>query len=266
MKRIALIAGAGGLPAELAQRLDSPLVCAPAGVEPDGLAIDLPFHFERLSPFLRDLGDRGIETVALAGAIHRPRLDPSLFDRETATLVPGLLAAMKGGDDAALRWIIALIEDFGLRVAGLTELAPDLLAAEGVLGARPPTGAETVDAVRGQAILTALGPVDVGQGCVIAGGLCLAVEALYGTDIMLGDVARHRPLRDPQSGGVFIKRAKAGQDLRADLPAIGPGTIAAAHAAGLTGIALEAGRVVVLDRAATLAAANAAGIALWALT
>lgn len=260
----ALIAGAGGLPAALAARLDAPLICAPAGVQPEGLAVDLTFHFERLSPFLRTLGDRGIEVVALVGAIHRPRLDPALFDRETAQLVPDLLAAMQGGDDEALRWIIGLIEDYGLRVAGLGELAPDLLAGEGVLGARAPTEAELADAARGRAVLAALDPVDVGQGCVVAGGLCLGVEALFGTDAMLADVARHRTTREPQAGGVFVKRAKAGQDLRADLPTIGPATVAAARAAGLSGIALQAGHVVVLDREATLAAAEAAGIALWA--
>ncbi|MCB1388847.1 MAG: UDP-2,3-diacylglucosamine diphosphatase LpxI [Rhodobacteraceae bacterium] len=261
---VALVAGAGRLPAELAARLDAPLVCAPPGIAPDGLAVDVVFHVERLSPFLRMLGDRGIETVVMAGAIHRPRLDPALFDRETAALVPDLLAAMAGGDDAALRWIIGLIEDYGLRVAGLSEVAPDLLAAPGILGARSPSDAEARDAGRGRAILAALDAVDVGQGCVVASGLCLGVEALFGTDAMLADVARHRATREPQAGGVFVKRAKAGQDLRADLPAIGPGTVAAAQAAGLSGIALQAGRVVVLDREATIAAADAAKIALWA--
>ena len=264
MSRIALIAGAGGLPAELAAQLDAPLICAPAGVQPQGLAVDMVFHFERLSPFLRALGDQGIESVALVGAIHRPRMDPALFDRETATLVPQLLAAMKGGDDSALRWIMALIEDYDLQVKGLAELAPSLLAAEGVLTTRAPTEAEQGDALRGHAILDALAPVDVGQGCVVADGLCLAVESLYGTDALLADVARHRAERDPQQGGVFVKRAKLGQDLRADLPTIGPDTIAAARAAGLSGIALQAGRVVVLDRPAVLAAAEAAQITLWA--
>ena len=264
MSRIALIAGAGALPAELAGLLDAPLICAPAGVQPQGLSVDVVFHFERLSPFLRALGDQGIDTVALVGAIHRPRMDPALFDRETAALLPQLLEAMKGGDDAALRWIIALIEDYDLQVKGLAELAPSLLATSGGLPTRAPTAAERSDAARGRIILDALAPVDVGQGCVVADGLCLAVESLYGTDAMLADVARHRSKREPQQGGVFVKRAKLGQDLRADLPTIGPDTIAAAQAAGLTGIAMQAGQVVVLSRPAVLAAAEAAQIAVWA--
>ena len=264
MSRIALIAGAGALPRELAAAMDAPLVCAPVGAMPDGLPVDIAFSFERLVPFLRLLADRGVQQVALAGAMHRPRLDPAQFDRDTASLVPDLLAALEGGDDSALRWIIALIEDFGLSVRGVADLAPSLLATEGVLSARPPTAREHADSRRGVGILDALSSVDVGQGCVVASGLCLGIEALFGTDAMLSDVARHRPQRDPQTGGVFVKRAKAGQDGRADLPTIGPATIAAARLAGLTGIALQAGKVIVLDRTGTLAAADSAGLSVWA--
>ncbi|MCB1396365.1 MAG: UDP-2,3-diacylglucosamine diphosphatase LpxI [Rhodobacter sp.] len=266
MSAIALIAGAGALPAAVAAALpEAPLVCALDGIAPDGLAVDLVFRFERLVPFLRSLGDRGIETVVLAGAVHRPRLDPALFDRDTAALVPDLLAAMQGGDDGALRWVIGLIEEFGLAVAGITALAPDLIVTEGILGRRPPTAVETTDAARAAEVLAALDPVDVGQGCVVVQGLCLGVEVLFGTDAMLADVARHRATREPQGGGVFVKRAKAGQDLRADLPTVGVATVTAAQAAGLTGICLQAGRVVILDRAAVVAAVDAAGIALWAV-
>jgi UDP-2,3-diacylglucosamine hydrolase len=266
MNRVALIAGAGGLPVELAATLDGPpLVCVPEGVEPEGLGVDLVFSFERLVPFLRHLAGQGIDTVALAGAVHRPRLDPSRFDPETAALVPGLMAAMQGGDDATLRWIIALIEDFGLTVAGIADLAPSLLIGEGVATARGPTVAERADAARGAAILNALAPVDVGQGCTVASGLCLGIEALYGTDALLGDLAMHRTDREPQTGGVFVKRAKAGQDLRADLPTIGPDTVARVVRGRLSGICLQAGRVVILQRDQTLAAADAAGLALWAV-
>ncbi|MCL4674763.1 MAG: UDP-2,3-diacylglucosamine diphosphatase LpxI [Pararhodobacter sp.] len=268
MNAVALIAGAGALPAALVTALSAQgrpvLVCAPEGVRPDTVPVDLTFRFERLAPFLRQLGDQGIDQVVLAGAIHRPVLDPALFDRETAAFVPALMAAISGGDDAALRWVIELIEAFDLTVTGLADVAPGLLAPEGVLTARSPSEGERSDATRGEAILEALAPVDVGQGCVVASGLCLGIEALYGTDALLADVARHRPERAPQRGGVFVKRAKAGQDLRADLPTIGPMTIEAVLDAGLRAICLQAGRVVVLDREAVVAAADAAGLALWA--
>ena len=268
MSGIAVIAGAGALPAalaaELAQRGAAPLVCSPEHITPEGLAVDIGFRFERLAPFLRDLGDRGVTQVALAGAIPRSELDPSLFDRETASLVPAMIAAIKGGDDAALRWIMDLIEDFDLKVVGLNDLAPGLLVEEGQLSHRAATAAEIADAARGRAILEALAPVDVAQGAVVATGLCLGVEAIYGTDAMLANIAQNRPLREPQTGGVFVKRAKDGQDLRADLPTIGPTTIAAVSDAGLSALCLHAGHVVILDKPAVLAAADAANLALWA--
>ena len=270
MSRIAIVAGAGGLPAELAAALtdsgeQAPMICAPEGVAPDGLRVDLAFRVERLAPFMRHLVDSGVGVVSFAGPVHRMALDPAVFDPETATFVPRLVGAMQGGDDATLRVVMELFEEYGLQVQGLASLAPQLLAGEGVLGERPPDTSESADAARGTAILQALSPVDVGQGCVVADRLCLAVEALYGTDTMLSQVAACRDSRAPHKGGVFVKRAKAGQDLRVDLPAIGPATVRAAQAARLTGICLQAGHVVILDRAETLAAAKAAGIALWAV-
>lgn len=270
MSQVAIIAGGGRLPSELAAALtaeqgSAPLICAPEGATPEGLRVDLAFRVERLAPFLRHLVDAGVRVVSFAGPVHRMAMDPALFDPETATFVPRLLAAMQGGDDATLRAVMDLFEEYGLEVQGLASLAPGLLAREGVVGTRAPDEAESADAVRGTGILQALSPVDVGQACVVAGKLCLAVEALYGTDAMLAHVATCRDIRAPRKGGVLIKRAKAGQDLRVDLPAIGPATIAAVQAAALSGICLHAGHVVILDRAETLARAEAAGIALWAV-
>ena len=268
--RLAIIAGQGRLPAEMAAAWEAaqgaaPLICAPEGAAPEGLAVDHPFRLERLSPFLRALGDEGVTHLALAGAMHRPALDPALFDPATVSFLPRVLPALQQGDDALLRALIAVIEDHELTVLGVGDVAPALLAGEGVLGAREPGKAEEADAARGRDILEALGPVDVGQGCVVAQGLCLAVESLYGTDAMLDFVALNRPARRPERGGVFVKRAKPGQDRRADLPAIGPQTVAAVQRAGLTGIALQAGAVVMLDRAALIAQADVAGVALWSV-
>jgi hypothetical protein len=265
MTRVAVIAGTGALPHALAARLDRPLVAALEGFLPDGPPPDLTFRLERLVPFLHRLREQGVAAVTLAGGVRRPRLDPALFDPATAALLPLLLPALEGGDDAALRALIGVIEAEGLAVLGLAAIAPDLLAAEGVAGSRAPGAREAADAARGAAILAALAAADVGQACVVAEGLCLGVEAAYGTDALLAFVAAHRPTLHPALGGVLVKRAKAGQDLRVDLPAVGPATVAAAVAAGLTGICVQAGATVILDRPAVLTAAAAAGLALWAV-
>jgi UDP-2,3-diacylglucosamine hydrolase len=107
-----------------------------------------------------------------------------------------------------------------------------------------------------------LGSVDVGQGCVVQQGIVLAAEAAEGTDAMLercAELARDGP------GGVLVKLVKPGQDRRADLPTIGPATIAGAKRAHLRGVAFEAGGTILADRPALIAAADADGLFLLGL-
>ena len=264
--RTAIIAGQGRLPAAVAANLHAPLVAALDGFAPEGLTVDLTFRVERLVPFLRALDRDGITRVIFAGAATRPRLDPALLDEATAGLLPRLMQAMAAGDDATLRAVIEIFEEFGFTVAGVAEVAPDLLPGPGVL-AGTLTPRDEADAARATAIVAALGAVDVGQGAVVAQGLCLAVEALPGTDAMLAGVAALKPgLRpDPARGrGLFYKAAKPGQDRRIDLPTLGPDTLHAAHAAGLGGIAFQAGAVICLDLPEMQRLAAELGLFLWA--
>ena len=142
---------------------------------------------------------------------------------------------------------------------GLSESRAGILVGE-------PTAADIADADRAAKIVEGLGALDLGQGAVVAQGLCLAVETLPGTDAMLAFAALHDPALRPNpkgARGVLYKAPKPGQDRRIDLPAIGPETVAGAARAGLAGIAWEAGGVLLLDRDATVAAAAAAGLFLW---
>jgi UDP-2,3-diacylglucosamine hydrolase len=255
---LAVIAGAGGLPAALAGVLDAPFVAAMAGFAPTGLMPDVTFRVERLVPFLDELLDRGISQVVFAGAVTRPRLDPAMFDPLTAQMVPALMAAMAQGDDATLRAVVAIFEEAGLKVVGVRDVAPALVPGAGVLCGMP-SARDTQDADRAAVIVQALGVVDVGQGAVVSGGLCLGVETLAGTDVMLGQVAVMQP-----KGGVFWKAPKPGQDMRIDLPTIGPDTVDAVAKAGLSGIAWAAGGVICLDLAVMVERATAQGLFLWA--
>ncbi len=269
MSGLALIAGAGRLPALLVSAMPVPpaMITAPEGVEiADPGAPVTRFRIERLVPFLHELLDAGVERVVFAGAVTRPRLDPALFDTATAQMVPRLLAAMQAGDDATLREVIAIFEEAGLTVTGAAEVAPDLVPEAGVLTQAQPSEGDARDAARAARIVAALGAVDVGQGAVVAQGLCLAVEALPGTDAMLRQVAGLGALRPDPTGarGVLFKAPKPGQDRRIDLPAIGPDTVTRAAEAGLAGVAFEAGGVMLLDRAEAIARADAAGLFLWA--
>lgn len=261
--RLLLIAGAGGLPAALVAALpERPVICALDGFAPAGLDPDQTFRIERLALFLRWLEDQGVTEVCFAGAVQRPRLDPSLFDPATATMVPRLLGALGQGDDATLREVLAIFGEAGFAVKGVSDIAPELVPAAG-LYAGSITAQDEKDATRAEAIVAALGAVDVGQGCVVAGGLCLAVEVLPGTDAMLAFVAQI-PVSLRSARGLFYKAPKPTQDRRIDLPALGVQTVVNAAAAGLGGIVWQAGGVICLDLPAMQAEAAARGLFLWA--
>ncbi|MBF9050544.1 UDP-2,3-diacylglucosamine diphosphatase LpxI [Roseobacter sp. HKCCD9010] len=255
----AIIAGSGALP-QLLLQAGSAHVVAFQGVELQVRdAPVIPARFEQLGGLFEALRAQGVDELCLAGAMTRPQFDPSALDETTIALLPRLMAAIGQGDDGLLRSVIELLEDEGFAVRAAHELRPDLVAEEGVL-AGIPTSQHQTDATRARAVLDALGPLDVGQGAVAASGQVLGIETLQGTDAMLDFVAQTRP----GSGGVFVKRPKPGQDLRVDMPAIGADTVRLAAKAGLSGIEIAAGSVLLLDRGAVLTEAEAKGVAIWA--
>ncbi|WP_425090347.1 LpxI family protein [Tropicimonas sp. S265A] len=264
---LALIAGKGALPVTLADALTTAgtpfRVLSLEGYEPD-LPDVISFRVEALGKVLSDLAEAGVTEVCFAGAMHRPPIDVAKLHPLSLPLVPRLMAVLQHGDDRLLREVIAIFEEAGLKVRGAHDLAPDLVVAEGVVCGSP-TDTDLTDAARGKEILATLGTLDIGQGCVVAGGQCLGVETLQGTDAMLGFVAQSRAAVSPPPGGVFIKRAKPDQDLRIDMPAIGPETVSAAKAAGLSGISVQAGHVLILDKSEVITAARNAGLSLWSM-
>lgn len=264
MSRIALIAGQGDLAPAVAACLNDPLVYALQGFTPESLSAT-PFRLERLIPFLDELRAQDVTRVIFAGAIRRPRLDPEAFDPRTAQMVPRILSALQSGDDAALRTVLDIFEENDLTICSVSDIAPDLIPAEGILTGAPST-ADRRDVQRAAEILAQTGPLDLGQGAVVAQGLCLALETLPGTAAMLDFAARHGDLRPNPAGarGILYKAPKPGQDRRIDLPTLGPDSVDQAAAAGLAGIAWAAGGVILLDRAEALRRAEAAGLFLWA--
>ena len=211
----------------------------------------------------------GPVSVVPAGGVSRP--NPAAILNAAAALRnrEALKALSDGGDDRLLRGALSLLEENGHAVVGVHEVAPDLLSPLGVMGRHRPDEAARESIAQGQALLGALSPYDVGQAAVLVGQRALAVEGPEGTDRMLArarTLAR-RPLGygSPQAGIVLVKLAKVGQDLRVDLPAIGPRTVANAAAAGCAGLAVQAGFTLIIDRPATIAAADRMGLFLIGL-
>jgi len=257
---LALLAGRGALPDAIAAAQDGDVViCALESDPPNRLEVDLWFRVETLGSLLDQLKARGVDRICTAGAIGRPQIDPAAIDAATLPLVPVLTAALQAGDDGALRALIGIFETAGFRMLAAHEAAPGLLLSAGVPTAVQPDDRHRSDAARGAAIVAAMAAVDIGQACAVLNGQALAVEAMFGTDWMLTGLAE----RPDGQGGILFKAPKPGQDRRADLPTIGPETIRAAAGAGLEGVVIEAGGVIVLDQPGVIGACDRMGLFLW---
>lgn len=207
------------------------------------------------------LEELGCRDLVIIGSVSRPDLANVRFDFGAIKNLPFLLGLGVGGDDQVLSSVVRFLEGKGYRVYGAGEVAPELLAAEGNLGAKAPSPDDRADIETGFRVVSALGRLDVGQAAVVVKGRVLAVEAAEGTDAMLARCAELRKGgRRRGLAGVLVKAPKPGQEERVDLPTIGPDTVELAAQAGLAGIAVAAGRVLIADRDATIAAAGQHGL------
>lgn len=274
-RKLGIIAGGGELPVALADH------CANVGLD---YFVALIAHLadpalERHPGATHGLGAMGARMEALRAAQcdaivmlgKVPRQDPRTLELDAvgAAMVPALLAAAPLGDDALLRALMAEHERAGFRVIGAEEAMADLLAPAGAWGAHRPNAAQLADIAKGARVAAAIGGFDVGQGVVVCDGIVLAMEAQEGTDAMLKRVAElPAALRGASQArrGVLVKRPKPIQERRIDLPTIGVATIVNAEAAGLAGIAVEAGGALAVRRGDIVAAADRLGLYVYGFT
>lgn len=201
--------------------------------------------------------------LVFIGTLVRPALSEIRLDWVTLRVIGRVWAAFRGGDDHLLSGIGRILEQDGFRMVGIKDIAPDLLVPEGCLTRAKPDENAAADIAKGRDVLRALSPFDIGQAAVVIDGHVVGVEDIEGTDGLLARVARLRKegrIRAKANRGVLVKAPKSGQDLRFDLPTIGPRTIAGADAAGLAGIAIVAGNTIVAEPQAMIEAADAAGL------
>ena len=196
--------------------------------------------------------------IVIIGGVNRPDFDKVRFDLGAIKTLPFLLSLAKGGDDHVLSNIVRFFEDKGYRVHGAGDVAPDLLVPQGLMTAKAPSARDKEDIALALNVVRALGRLDIGQAAVVSRGHVLAVEAAEGTDAMLRRCAEIRKLGRSHGvhTGVLVKAPKPGQEERIDMPTIGPETMRLVAAAGLAGVAVAAGRVLLAEREETIAAAD----------
>ncbi|TPM35933.1 LpxI family protein [Mesorhizobium sp. B2-3-5] len=269
--RVGIIAGGGSLPVEVARGLAThgypPFVLLMEGeadrqqdlrrYEHDSLAL------EQIGSLVPTLKRYGITHLVLAGEIkRRPQLAKIRLSLGLLAIVPSVIMALARGDDGLLKVVTRGLEKRGIKVIGAHQVVPELAAGEGTLTATAPKQSDWRDIEAARQAAKAIGALDIGQAAIAIGGRAIALEGIEGTHGLLErtrELRRHGRLAG-KTRGVLVKCAKPGQELRADLPSIGPRTVEAAHAAGLAGIAVEAGRSLILEGPVTLARANALGL------
>jgi len=276
---LAVIAGGGRLPAEIAAEVlargEEVVVLPIRGIADETLSPRRGESISILDPAgaIAALRRAGASGVVLAGTVHKPRLGLVLSGWQAVRHRDEIRSVVEGGDDNLLRGVVRFLEANGFPVRGVREVAPNLMAPKSVLTARSMSAEARRDVERGFEVLQSLGALDVGQAAVVAQGRVLAIEAAEGTDAMLrrvrglrrqgplGRLLRHgRPVIAERRGGVLVKAPKPGQDFRVDLPVVGASTVALTAAAGLDGIAVQAGGVLIVERALAVSRADSLGL------
>jgi DUF1009 family protein len=263
---VAVICGGGSFPAAVAEAIKRrgrrPVLFAVRGWADPAVVERYAHHWIALGQagrFFRLARAEQCREALFIGTMLRPPIREIRLDWYSLRLLPRVVRLFRGGDDRLLSGLAGLFEESGIKIIAVDRVAPEIVVPEGLLGARAPSARDRLDIDRGLAVITALGPLDVGQAVVVANGHVLAVEAAEGTDNMLtriADLRRQGRVTTPRGVGVLVKAPKPGQDRRFDLPAIGPRTVENVARAGLAGIAVTAGAAIVAEPAQVTAAAD----------
>lgn len=268
-KPLGMIAGTGSLPLYIANKVEREqrkiFIIGIDGTTPN--EIEKFDHcwikWGEVNKLFKQLKQSNVEEVVIIGGVKRPEFKNIQFDFGFIRNLPFILSLTMGGDDTVLSNIVKFFESKGLKIIGAHEVAPELTAPKGLLTKKKPSETDISDIKKGIRTVQKLGEMDVGQGAVVARDYVLCVEAAEGTDQMLERAKGLRQWGKKWFGrrfGVFVKLPKPNQELRVDMPAIGPNTIEKVAEANLAGICLASGGVLIAEREKTIDLANKLGI------
>jgi DUF1009 family protein len=275
---IGLIAGWGNFPVEVAQSLiqEGRNVCCVAisghaSTDLESICDHVTWMgVGKLGGQIRYFRRNGVKQVTMAGKLFKSDI---LFHGSVwlkhfpdltciRTFAPHLLGRQRDARDDRL--LLAVTHAYlrrGMEVCAATDFAKELLVKQGLLAGPKPSARLNSDIQAGWSVAKQMGGMDIGQTITITDGTVIAVEAIEGTDaciIRTGELCR-------RGGWTLVKVSKPNQDMRFDVPTIGPQTVARVRDAGGTAIAVEAGKTILLQRAQTLEVARAAGISIVAI-
>ena len=265
-EKIGLIAGKGQFPllfAQAARARGARIIAAAHRGETDPALAELVqelhwVYVGQLGKIIRIFKDAGVQRAVMAGGISRGRLFRDF--RPDLRALSVVRRAGAGHDDRLLQAVAAELEKEGITIAPSTLFLDQLLAPPGKLSKRAPTREEFLDIDLGFRLAKEIGRLDIGQCVVVRRQVVVALEAIEGTDEC---IRRAGALAGP--GTVVVKVSKPDQDLRFDVPAVGPDTIRSLVDARAAVLAIEAGKTLTFDRPLMLAEAQPARIAIWGI-
>ena len=262
--RYAIVAGNGSFPflvldAARDQGIDPLVVAIKEETSPELSQKTSSIHWLSLgevSKLLELLSAQRIEKVVLAGQVKHAQLFSSI--KPDGLVKRALAGLQRKNTDALIGAFVRMLEGRGIRVVDSTLFLKPLLADAGPMAERPPDESERADVTFGRAIAKKIAGLDIGQTIVVADRACVAVEAMEGTDATIeraGTLSNGRRL-------VVVKVSKPKQDMRFDVPVVGPKTIEVMRRSHATVLAVDAGKTLLFERRRLLDSANQAGIAI----
>lgn len=259
-RKLGIICGGGDLPnkiIEMCRKCNRPYfaLAIKDNANESFFSPDIPHKWIRIGQAgtgFNTFKEEGVKEIVLIGTIKRPSLSDLIPDLRTAAFF-AKLGTKSLGDDGILRALVKEIESEGMKVVGIQEVVPNLLAPYGLLTKAKPSKEDEEDIRRGVEVAFNLGKLDVGQSVVIQQGLVLGVEGIEGTDKLIIRCADYkRKGKEP----ILVKLRKPEQDMRIDLPTIGVKTIENAYKSGFRGIAIHEGNTLVVNQEEVVKVAN----------
>ena len=274
---LAVLAGGGSLPLEVAHAAKAnghPVLVVGIAGEADltGLSTGIEtaeVGWGQVGTLMRTLTDFGTQKLVIIGSISkRPDYRSLKLDWGAVQMLPRILnTVLSGGDTTVLDKVAKLFSEKGFDLVGAHDVAPSLLAPEGHVAGPKPSDATLEDSKLAARAAWTAGHLDMGQGAVAVSGRLVAMEGAEGTDGLLARVEvmrSHKRFSAKGRCGALAKCARPNQDMRLDMPTIGPRTIENAAKAGLSIVAVEAGKVLIGEKTATIDTCKSHGVALIA--
>ena len=260
MPKLGILAGRGLLPLEIAniyRKHEGECYIAALNEEVDrNLIKNFPHEFFSLGSvgsIIKYFNKHNVKNIIFLGSIDRPNLKSIKVDLTGSILIAKIFKQKFLGDDKLLRIIADFLEEKGFKVISAKEIVALEPNIDDILTIRTPSESDMVDIELGVKVSKHLAPLDIGQAVIVEDGYIIGIEAAEGTDNLIKRCAN---LRKKPHGGVLVKIIKCTQDIRLDLPTIGPETISNLASYSYNGIAIQKDNVIIIERELTAAIAN----------